>query len=124
MARVMEVALDVMDRPWKWGEADCCTSACDVFLRLYGIDPMAPLRGTYRTQREAARIIARMGGFERMAATLAERAGLREVEPVAGAVGVSPDGLVICANPRIWLGKTLTGLTSTGEVSVAYHVEV
>jgi hypothetical protein len=123
MARVMETALDVMDCPWEWGRADCCTSACDVFLRLYGIDPMASLRGTYSTQRGAAKAIARMGGFDQMAATLAARAGMQPVEPRVGAVGVTHEGLVICARPGVWLGKTLTGMTTVREVSAAYHVE-
>ncbi len=123
MARVMETALDVMDRPWDWGQADCCTSACDVFYRLYGIDPMESLRGKYATEFGAMRLIAKHGGFLRMAATLADRTGLVACEPKAGAIGVSEKALVICVKPNVWLGKTLHGLGPVSEVIEAYHVE-
>lgn len=123
----MATALDVMDRPWKWGEADCCTAACDVFLRLYGIDPMARLRGKYATRREANRLIEAFGGFEPMASFLAEEAGLRPVDHVPGAVAVAtlPGGwqaLTICLAPDRFVGKTRTGLTTVGTKARCYHV--
>ena len=122
MARVMEVALDVMDRPWQWGEADCCTSACDVFLRLHGVDPMAHLRGTYHTKTAALRLIAKFGGFQAMAHALAERAGLVPTEPRPGALGATSESLVICARPCVWLGKTEHGLGTVMPPEVMYYV--
>jgi hypothetical protein len=113
MARVMEVALDVMDRPWEWGEADCCTSACEVFLRIHGVDPMAHLRGTYKTKTGAMRMIASFGGFVPMVRALAAKAGLVESAAVPGAIGATQDSLVICARPCVWLGKTPHGLAAT-----------
>ena len=122
MARVMAVAMDVMDRPWEWGAADCCTSACDVFLRLYGTDPMAPLRGRYRTQREAQRLIAGYGGWGRMADALAAGSGLVRCDPREGAIGVSEHGLCIAVSPWAWLGKTEHGLSTLRDVERCYHV--
>jgi len=113
--------MEVMDRPWAWGFADCCTGACDVFSRLHAIDPMQPLRGRYRSKIGAYRIIRQMGGFVTMAETLAREAGLREGAGDPGDIGVAEhDGglaLVIAVAPGVWAGKTLTGMT-TGAVAV------
>jgi hypothetical protein len=118
----MEVALDVMDRPWEWGKADCCTSACDVFLRLHGVDPMLTFRGTYTTKTGAMRLIARLGGFQEMVRTMAAKVGLVESDPLPGAIGASGDSLVICARPCVWLGKTPGGLTTAAPPEVMFHV--
>ena len=124
MAPVMAVALDVMDRPWEWGEADCCTSVCDVFFRLYGIDPMACLRGKYSTKLGAIRKINSYGGFIPMSKVLADQHDLHECEPKVGAIGAIDSSLLICVKPDLWLGKTLHGLSPVSSASVAYHVEV
>ncbi len=71
------LALAIYARPFAWGSADCCTSACDVFSALWGIDPMAPLRGRYSDRRGAVGLIRARGGWSEMAADLAEQAGLR-----------------------------------------------
>jgi hypothetical protein len=116
-----------MDRPWKWGEADCCMSADDVFCRLTGIAPSAPLRGTYSSRREAATIINNYGGFIPMCDTLAARAGLRSDEhgqPGDLAVcltGLGVPSLAICVVPGMYIGKTLTGLTSVYEAVRHYR---
>jgi hypothetical protein len=34
-------------RPFVWGEMDCITAICDWVLRVRGVDPGAPVRGTY-----------------------------------------------------------------------------
>ena len=118
MARVMAVCLDVMDRPWRWGAADCCTAACDVFLRLYRVDPMEPLRGRYSTRLGAMRLIAQEGGFLAMGNRLAERAGLVRVDDAQpGDIGVIRDGsgalaLGICTEFG-WVGKSEQGLASS-----------
>jgi len=72
----MGAVLDVFRGPFVWGEGDCCTSACDAFRRLYGIDPMAPLRGRYSSEAEAMALIRAWGGWRRMTARLAALAGL------------------------------------------------
>ena len=116
MARVMAVCLDVMDRPWCWGAADCCTAACDVFLRLHGIDPMAPLRGRYDSRVGALRAIALEGGWKKMAQGLADRAGLVASDGRAGDIGLIRVGdtlaLGICTEFG-WVGKSEQGLASS-----------
>lgn len=113
--RVLATAIDVMDRPFEWGVADCCTSACDVFLRLHGIDPMAPLRGRYRTERGARVHIARRGGFLAMANALAAEAGLVPGAGAPGEIGVveTPDGPALAiSDGGVWLAKSPGGVTS------------
>jgi len=113
----MAVCLDVMDRPWRWGAADCCTAACDVFLRVHGVDPMEPLRGRYSTRLGAMRHIAQEGGFLAMGNRLADRAGLVRVDDARpGDIGVIRDGsgvlaLGICTEAG-WVGKSERGLAS------------
>lgn len=124
---ILAHALEVMDRPWKWGEADCCTAACDVFLRLTGIDAMAPLRGQYDTFRGAAALIQARGGFEAMCDGLAAAAGLSSVmEGAPGdlAVGSMPGdrfALTICIASSIYLGKTLTGMATIHRATRHYR---
>lgn len=111
---VLGAVLDVMDRPWCWGAADCCTAACDVFERLHGIDPMRSLRGLYVTRTGAARIIAQRGGFVAMAEGLA--VGLHASIGKPGDIGViemdNGPALAICIARRQWAGKTETGFTT------------
>ena len=119
--------LEVMDRPWKWGEADCCTAACDVFHRLTGIDPMANLRGRYRTAIGARRMIRNFGGMAALASTQATRYGLHELAaPVPGAIGVvdtdAGDVLAVCISPGVWAAKTTHGFTSVSAVRRFWHV--
>lgn len=124
MARVMATCMDVMDRPWQWGAADCCTAACDVFLRLYGVDPMLPLRGRYSTRMGALRIIGRMGGMMAMADDLAARAGLVESDGSEGDIGVICfDGqlaLGICTG-AIWQGKSERGMAPVRQFARAWR---
>lgn len=115
----MAVCMDVMDRPWQWGAADCCTAACDVFLRLHGIDPMAPLRGRYDSRVGALRAIAQEGGWERMAQGLADRAGLVQSDGQPGDIGLIWTGnmmaLAVCIEGGAWAGKSETGMATVPE---------
>lgn len=91
----LAAALDYMSAPWAWGSADCCTSACDAFAALHGVDPMACLRGSYGTFGGARRMIASFGGFVPMCEHLAARYHLR---PGTGAPGEL--GVVLLSNGR------------------------
>ena len=123
----MAVCADVMDRPWQWGVADCCTAACDVFVRLHGLDPMQPLRGRYSTEMGAARHIARAGGWLAMGDALAARAALVLTSaPVAGDIGVIRDAagrlaLGICVGDGMWAGKTERGFATVSKFLRAWH---
>lgn len=123
MARVMAVCMDVMDRPWEWGAADCCTAACDVFQRLHGIDPMDPLRGRYSSRLGALRLIAQEGGWLEMGQRLADRAGLILSGGEPGDIGVivtqGQFALGICIG-KTWAGKSETGLATVHEFARAW----
>ena len=126
--RVMEIAEEVMDRPWKWGEADCCTAACDVFVALTGVDPMASLRGRYTTEQGAYRHIVRAGGMVALASRLADEARLVRVRRgfCVGDIGVSLPGvavgpggraLAICVGADLWAIKGIRGMTLVPRIS-------
>jgi hypothetical protein len=115
-ARAISACMDAMDRPFEWGVADCCTSASDAFLALHGVDPMAPLRGRYRTERGARVHIARRGGFLAMAEALAAEAGLSGGNGGPGEIGVveTPEGPALAISTgSAWLAKSPRGLVST-----------
>lgn len=100
-----------------WGESDCCVSARNVFRDLHGIDLM-PSSIDYDSATGAMRVIAKHGGFTKMASALANEAGLREGLGVPGEIGISHHGatdgvegraLLICIEPGAWAGKTEYG---------------
>ena len=116
---VLAIAVEVMDREWEWGSADCCTAACDVFRRLHGIDPMASLRGRYDSALSAARIVTINGGFPALAGRLALRARLRPGSGAPGEIGLTHEGaaqgfggraLAISLGGGVYAGKTHQGL--------------
>lgn len=116
-SEAMAAAERSMSGRFRWGVSDCCTGACDAFEILWGVDPMAPLRG-YRKGVEARAWIASFGGFGPMVTTLTGRAGL--VTATNGSrpgdlghfVGWKPrqDALAICVGGG-WAIKSHTGLS-------------
>lgn len=112
----LSAAIEVMDRDWAWGTADCSTSACEAFALLHGVDPMEALRGTYSDERGALALVARHGGWEALCASLAADAGLRECPPLLapiGALGLAVVGkrhsLVLRVGAASWAGKGICG---------------
>lgn len=112
----LSAAIEVMDRPWEWGAADCCTSACAAFALLHGADPMEAHRGTYSDERGAMALVARLGGWEAMCAAVAGDAGLHAVPPQeapVGALGLLLVGkrhsLTLKVGASSWVGKGRTG---------------
>lgn len=108
--------IEVMDRDWQWGAADCCTSACEAFALLHGLDPMEAHRGTYQDERGAMALVARLGGWEAMCEAVAAQAGLRAVAPLeapVGALGLARIGqrhsLTLKVGVASWAGKGLRG---------------
>lgn len=110
----------VMSQRWKWGLADCCTAACDVFAALHGIDPMSAVRGGYDDAVSAARLVRAWGGFAAMAASFARASNLTPTNGAPGDIGLSspgdaggPDGraMLICIQPGVWAGKSELGFT-------------
>lgn len=63
-ARLAAYLAAVKAQPFAWVENDCCSFAANGVQAIKGEDPMAPLRGKYRTEAGAARLIARAGGLQ------------------------------------------------------------
>lgn len=117
--QIMEITVEVMSPHWVWGTHDCCTAACDVFQQIWGVDPMAPLRGKYSSAFGAAKIIQEWGGMVNMTLSLAEIALLETSSGHPGAIGLSLPGmaagsegrcLMICIDKGSWAAKTEEGL--------------
>lgn len=87
--------------PFVWGERDCCLWACDGLRAMTGVDPAAPFRGRYASERQAYGALKRFagGGVAETAAVICAGLGWREVKPrmaqrgdVVLATGAGPDG--------------------------------
>jgi len=111
---VMSIVLKHMDGRFRWGPSDCCSAACNVFLDLWGVDPMKSFRGRYSNAREARDLLR--PNLHAVAVRLAKDVGLKSVSgPSApGDIGVLVQGkdrhsLVINVGDR-WAGKAITGV--------------
>jgi hypothetical protein len=94
------------ERPFAWGENDCCLFAADCVLALTGIDPAASFRGSYSSALGSARLQAECGGVEQIADDAAALHGWPAIAPAFAQRGdlVSfemPSGMAI----GICLGK-------------------
>lgn len=121
----MAEAERVMLRPFEWGACDCCSSACNVFASIWGVDPMAPVRG-YSGPLGAARLMRRTEGLAALAETLAARAGLAEGHATGG-LALSEDtggqrSLLICITPGLWAGKSKDGLAILRRAERGWHL--
>jgi len=122
----MAAVLEVMTGPMIWGVSDCCTSACDAFWRLHGIDPMAPLRGRYASEAEASALIKAWGGWPRMFRSLAAQAGLKRGTGAAGEIGLIRRGrewaLTISVGHGLWAGRVDGGFATTTGVILSCQI--
>lgn len=50
------------ERPFSWGEFDCCTFAADCAVAVCGVDPAEAYRGKYKTERGAKKAIVKRHG--------------------------------------------------------------
>src|SRR5687768_18469658 len=70
------------EKPFEWGSRDCSLFAADAVLCITGADPAKSLRGKYKTEKGAARILKRRGGLEKVAANLAADNRMEEIPPL------------------------------------------
>ncbi|MGZ9812651.1 DUF6950 family protein [Pseudoroseicyclus sp. H15] len=110
---VLEAAEEVMRGPIVWGRSDCCTSAADTFLRLWGIDPMPTLRGRFDTPLSAAQLVQNdlpVAFQGEMAA-----AGLQRLAEQPGLIGLCRNDALfgcvaaICIRPGEWVARAEGG---------------
>lgn len=50
------------ERPFSWGEFDCCLFAADCALAVCGVDPAADYRGQYDSEASAKRALSKRHG--------------------------------------------------------------
>lgn len=91
MARLSTLLASRVDKPFSWGRHDCFLLGADAAEAVTGRDPAADLRGTYSSAVQAARVLARHGGWW---LGLAKRFGQRVPPEVAwpGDVVLLPAG--------------------------------
>lgn len=103
--RLPETLQKAMQKPFSWGEHDCCLFAADCVIAACDFDPCESVRGRYKTRAGAARVLkAEFGDLE---------SGLsgffNEIEPATAFRGdivmfIGPEGKtlgVLWAN-KIW----------------------
>lgn len=117
----------VMRGPMIWGVSDCCTAAADVFHRLWGLHPMGPWRGAFRSRADAvAALRAADAGLKAVCFDQAAMAGLTLCEEHSGAIGLvravpsAPEGIdrvaaAICIRPGEWARRTSDGFAILGQ---------
>lgn len=110
-----------LHKPFAWGSQDCCLFAADCVFAVTGIDPAADLRGTYATEREAARVLQKHGGVAELAF---QRIGpvVRTDQAQPGDVGVTQQEgratLAVCMGAH-WLAPGAQGLVHVPPERVA-----
>lgn len=77
-----------------WGRDDCLMWIANIDRAATGVDPAAPWRGRYRSERGAARVMGRRG-IAGMMLRVARARGWRRVEPAEAVPG--DRGLVLAA---------------------------
>lgn len=94
MTRLSTLIRARQSAPFAWGTNDCCLFAADAVHAITSRDPMADLRGTYTTERQAMRALHACGG---LAGAASDRLG-----PVVRADQAQPGdiGLALVAGRR------------------------
>lgn len=92
------------ERPFSWGESDCCLFVCDGIEAMTGTDPAARWRGLYQSEKGARRVLRDNGGVTGLATLIL---GVPVQPALAGRGDVvlidTPGGqaLALCVGPNI-----------------------
>lgn len=60
--RLNDVIKAALERPFSWGEFDCCLFAADCAVAVCGVDPAERYRGKYKTEAGAKRALKKTHG--------------------------------------------------------------
>ncbi|WJN52142.1 DUF6950 family protein [Pseudomonas asiatica] len=91
--RLSEVIKAALERPFSWGEFDCCLFAADCAVAVCGTDPAEAYRGTYKTEAGAKRALKKRHGsleaawdacFARVAPAFIQRGDIAMYEAPGG----------------------------------------
>lgn len=112
-----------MSQPFDWGPADCVSAACDVFARLWGVDPLAPWRG-YASRAGAVAILRDLGSLDALAEAMARRCSLSPGHATGGLAlsrGPGPRSMLVCITPGLWAGKSRHGFAILKDAGKGWH---
>jgi hypothetical protein len=70
-----------LTRTFEWGVFDCALASCEAIAAMTGVDPAAPFRGTYSTEKAALKIL-HGESLEAFARAIAYQHGMLEVLPM------------------------------------------
>lgn len=109
-ARLRFLVAARMPAPFAWGVHDCALWAADAIQAQLGPDPAQALRGRYRTQLGALRLLAPLGGLAGVASAVLGAPLRYPLLACAGDVGLTHQGaLAVCAGST-WLVATRDGM--------------
>lgn len=109
-ARLRRLVADRLGAPFSWGVHDCALWAADAIQAQLGADPAQDLRGRYRTQLGAHRLVAPLGGLPGVAAAVLGEPLRSPLLACMGDVGYTRQGaLAVCAG-ETWLVATRDGM--------------
>ncbi|QCJ70438.1 hypothetical protein C9446_11585 [Providencia heimbachae] len=116
--RLPETLQKAMQKPFSWGDHDCCLFAADCAIAICGIDISEKVRGRYKTSVGALRVLkAEFGDLE---------SGLsgffNEIEPTAASRGdivmfIGPEGKTLGV---LWANK-IWAVTENGAMPVDHQ---
>ncbi len=124
--RLHEAIQAAIERPFLWGENDCCLFAADCCAAVCGVDPAADYRGRYTTETGAKRALAKRHGsleaawdacFQRVEPAMAQRGDV--------CVHEAPEGRAVAVRwAGAWWGLTVQGATRIqAEPLIVWRVE-
>ena len=92
-ARLTELTSSRLGLSFAWGENDCCLWAADAVYAMTGVDFAKPMRGEYRTAKQAAKLLKPYGGIKGYLDTLFQRVTIHkaqrgDVVMAQGALGI------------------------------------
>ncbi len=100
------------EKPFRWGETDCVSTAARWVLVHAGID-LSPAIGVYETQEEASRAMSEVGGLAVAVDRVMRKAGFQKTEqPIPGDVGLGVHNGKLCVAVHggdIWFSHDETG---------------
>lgn len=66
------------ERPFKWGETDCCLFVLECYDALCGVDVARTYRHSYDSEESAAEVLEALGGIEAVVPNVLE---IEEIDP-------------------------------------------
>lgn len=108
--RLAALIVERMAVTFAWGVHDCALWAADAIQAQLGADPAQPLRGTYRTQRQALRVMAPLGGLRGVATAVLGRPLAQPLAARAGDVGLVRWGALAVCTGETWMAPARHGL--------------